>query len=138
MEELIGIENIFGAFMGAFLIIFLIILILIIGVYIFTSLAYVKIGKKANLENPNLAWIPGIGPLILAYQASKMHWWPWLLYIGTIIPFINIIAVLILTAYTIIWHWRLFEAINKPGWWSILLLVPIVNLVIIGIAAWSE
>src|SRR3989344_7211820 len=50
--------------------------------YVFTSLAYTSIGKKASLTAPALAWIPGLGPLITAFRASKMHWWPWILSVG--------------------------------------------------------
>ena len=63
-----------------------------IAIYIYFGLAYMALGKKAKLKNPALSWIPGVGPLILAFQASKMHWWPWLLIIGMFIPFLNFIA----------------------------------------------
>ena len=127
-------ENLIGMLLG----IFAIVGVFMIAIYVYMSLAYVSIAKKAKLKEPLLAWIPGVGPLILAFQASKMHWWPWLLYIGIIIPFLNIVISLIITAFSIIWHWKLFEAIKKPGWWALLLLIPIVNLVIIGVAAWSD
>jgi hypothetical protein len=34
--------------------------------------------------------------------------------------------------------WKIAEAIKKPGWWSLLLLIPIVNFVIVGIMAWEK
>ncbi len=109
-----------------------------IAVYIYTSLAYMSIAKKAKQKSPGLAWIPFFGPLIIAFQSSKMHWWPWLLLIGIFIPFIGIIAQLVFLVYVIIWNWKLFEAVKRPGWLSILLLIPLVNFVIIGIVAWSR
>jgi hypothetical protein len=113
---------------------------LIIGVllWIYFSFAYVAIGRKAKDPVAGLAWIPGFGPLIIAFRASGMHWWPWLLIIATWIPLIGIIAQLVFLVYAIIWQWKLFEAIGKPGWWAILCLIPVVNLIIIGIAAWSD
>jgi hypothetical protein len=123
------------AFIAGFLVVFL---VLVIAWYIFSSLAFMAIAKKAKLSTPGLAWIPGFGPGIIAYQASKMHWWPWLLLIPMLIPFIGFIASIAFGVYSIIWMWKTFEAIGKPGWWAILLIVPIVNVVIIAIAAWGK
>lgn len=106
--------------------------------YIYMALAFMAMGKKAKLNYPALSWIPGFGPMIIAFQASKMHWWPWLMLIAGAIPFIGVIASVVFFVYGIIWNWKLMEAINKPGWWAILFLIPIVNLIMIGIAAWSK
>lgn len=123
------------AFAAAFLLVFVVIMIVL---YIYMSLAFMAIGKKAKLKTPALAWIPAVGPGIIAYQASKMHWWPWLLLIGIIIPVVGGLAQLAFFVFFIIWMWKTFEVINKPNWWAILLIIPVVNLVIIGIAAWSK
>ena len=112
--------------------------IISIGLYILMSFAYMEIGKKAKLKTPGLAWIPGVGPLIIAFQTSKMHWWPWLLLIGCLIPFVNFIAGTIFTIFVIIWHWKMFEAVKKPGWWSILYIIPLVGIIMVCVAAWSK
>jgi hypothetical protein len=109
-----------------------------IGLYILMSFAYMAIAKKAKLKAPGLAWIPGVGPLIIAFQTSKMHWWPWLLLIGCFIPFVNFVFSLAFTVFVIIWHWKMFETIRKPGWWSILYLIPIVGIIMVCVAAWSK
>lgn len=109
-----------------------------VGLYIYMGFAFMAIGKKAKLKSPGLAWIPGVGPLIIAFQTSKMPWWPWLLLIGYIIPWIGWIAVLAFYVFAIIWLWKMFEVVKKPGWWAILMLIPIVGLVMVGIAAWSK
>ncbi len=113
-------------------------LVLLLAVYVYLSLAYSAIGRRARVKSPGLAWIPFIGSLIIAYKTSKMHWWPWLLIIGMVIPFINIFANLIFMVFAVIWHWKMFEAVRRPGWWAILNLIPIVNFVIVGIAAWGK
>jgi hypothetical protein len=123
------------ALIAAFFVIFL---ILAIVTYIFMGFAFMAIAKKAKLSTPALAWIPGVGPGIIAYQASKMHWWPWLLIIPMFIPIIGFIPAIVFGVYSIIWMWKTFEAIKKPGWWAILLIVPIANIVIICIAAWGK
>lgn len=110
----------------------------LVGAYVFTSLMFKSLAKKAGDSSPNLAWIPGVGPLIIAFRASKMHWWPWLLLIGMIIPFVGIIAMIVFVVFELIWIWKLFEAVGRPGWWTLLLFIPIVGIVMLAIAAWGH
>ena len=67
-----------------------------------------------------------------------MHWWPWLFLIGIIIPFVGGLLLLAFSVFGIIWQWKMFEAVGKPGWWALLCLIPVVNLIMIGIAAWGK
>ncbi len=106
--------------------------------YIYLSFAYSAVGKRAKVKSSGLAWIPGVGPLIIAYKASKMPWWPWLLIVAMFIPVIGFIANIAFLVFTVIWHWKMFESVKRPGWFSILMLIPIVNFVIIGITAWGK
>lgn len=106
--------------------------------WIFAGFAYMAVARKVKQDMPGLSWIPFVGPLIVAFRTSKMPWWPWLLIIGMFLPWIGFIFSIAFAVFTVVWHWKMFEAINKPGWWSILMLIPIVNFVIIGIAAWSK
>jgi hypothetical protein len=114
--------------------------LLIIGaiLWVYTSFAYMAIAKKAKQDMPGLAWIPGVGPMIIAFQTADMPWWPWLLLIGMIIPILGFIALLVFAVYAVIWQWKMFEKIGKPGWWSILCLITPLNLIFWGIAAWSK
>lgn len=109
-----------------------------VGAYVFTSLMFKSLAKKAGDSSPNLAWIPGVGPLIIAFRASKMHWWPWLLLIGVIIPFVGIIAMIAFVVFEIIWLWKLLEAVGRPGWWVLLMFIPIVGIIMFAIAAWGH
>lgn len=117
-------------------------LIVGIAVWVYMSLAFRAIAIKNKQSSPDLAWIPGVGPLIIAFRASNMHWWPWLLLIGYIVPIIGILALIVFVVYAMIWQWKLFEAIGKPGWWVLMSLIPvlggIVYLILLGIAAWGK
>jgi hypothetical protein len=126
--------GIFAAIMGMFAFF----MVVSIAMYVYMGFAFMAIAKKAKLDAPGIAWIPGVGPLIIAYQTANMHWWPWLLLIGFFIPFLNFIAMIVFAVYAVIWQWKLFEEIGKPGWWAILCLITPLNLIFYGIAAWSK
>lgn len=113
-------------------------IIIAIALYIYLSFAFMAIARKAKLKSPGLAWIPGVGPAIIAFQTSKMHWWPWLLIIGMFIPTIGFLFSITFAVFVVIWDWRMFEKLKRPGWWALLCLIPLVNLVLFGIAAWDK
>ncbi len=123
-------------------------LIVGVAIWVYTSFAYMVIARKLRQKSPGLAWIPFVGPIIISYKASKMHWWPWLLLIGILIPMIGWIAIIVFTVYAAIWTWKMLELIKRPGWWAVvgaLSIIPIVGfvalivyLILIGIAAWSR
>jgi len=135
-------EGEFASFaaMGAGL--FVVWLIVMIGLYVYMSAAFMAIGRKAKDPMPGLAWIPFVGPYIIAYRSSDMHWWPWLLLIAFIIPLLNVLAMITFMVFAFIWLWKLFEKIGKPGWWPLLALIPgvgvIIFLILAGIAAWGK
>ena len=106
--------------------------------WVYSSFAFMAIAKKAKDKMPGLAWIPGVGPTIVAFRSAGMPWWPWLLLIGIVIPFVGWIALLAFAVFSVVWTWKLFEKIRKPGWWAILMLIPFVNLVMMGIVASSK
>ncbi len=138
LENLANMSPLTGAFL-AFIAGMLVLALLIgIALYIYISFAFMAIGRKAKLKSPGLAWIPGIGPALIAFQSSKMHWWPWLLIIGMFIPFLNIVCTILFAVFGVIWQWKMFEVLKRPGWWALLCLIPILNLVLFGIAAWDK
>lgn len=116
----------------------LVVLVFLVAIYIYMSFAYMAVAKKARDKMPGLAWIPFVGPYLIAFRSANMHWWPWLLCIGIVIPFIGKIAMVVFWVFGIVWHWKLFEKIRRPGWWAILMIIPVVNLIILGVAAWSK
>lgn len=141
MEELLamyGLESLYALIAG--MIVFFV--LFAIGLYVYLGFAFMAIGKKAKLNTPALSWIPFVGPLIIAYQASKMHWWPWLLLLGILIPIAGVLFVIAFSVFTYIWTWKMFEAVKRPGWWALLSLIPLLGgliyLILVGIAAWSD
>jgi hypothetical protein len=131
-----------GAFVGIMVAMIVVFMIVSIALYIYTSLAYSKIGSKVKLSSPGIAWMPGFGPLAVTFETSKMHWWPFLmitlgfsigypLMLAGIANWIMIILASIVllgtfavfSVMSIIWHWKTYEAVGRPGWW---ILVPAV------------
>ena len=123
------------ALAAAFLILFL---FMLIALYIYMSLAFSAIAKKAKYSSPAIAWIPVVGPLIITSSIAKMHWWPILFLVAIPIPFISMAAIIVVTVFSIIWLWKTYEKIRKPGWWALFNLLQPVGLILLGVAAWSK
>lgn len=126
-----------GGIMAAFAGIWIAMMIVWLAVYVYMAFALMALAKKVDQEPAWLAFIP-IGNLWLLSQMADMHWWPILLYLIAWIPIIGQIGMLVAIIYAIIWFWKVMEKIGRPGWWAILMLIPIVNFIIIGVAAWGE
>ena len=114
--------------------IFLGFLVLFLVLYIYCALALMGIAKKTRTPNSWLAWIP-IANFYLITQMAKVSGL-WTLFL--LASFIPIAGGLALFACTIWLFWRIAERIDMPGWTSLLLIIPIVNLVVLGIYAWKK
>ena len=114
----------------------LIIPLIIIGIaiYIYSAIVLMTIARKTKTENAWLAWIP-IGNIYLMTQIAEVpSWWTFLILAG-IIPFLGAFVVGGLVVF--LW-WKIAENLGKPGWYGVLMLIPIVNLIVMGMLAWGE
>ena len=109
-------------------------LIVALVLYIYMALALMTIAKKTNTEPAWLAWIP-IANVWLMIKIAGLQWWWIFLLLLPIVPVIGAIAMYAAVIY--IW-WRIAEARKFPGWFALLMLIPLVNLVIVGIIAWKD
>lgn len=110
-------------------------ILLCIGIYVYTAIAWMTIGKKLKYKYPWLAWIPiANGAMVL--QLGRFHW-AWIFLV--LIPILGWIALFVLI---IIATWRIFEDRRYPGWFSLSLIVPkvggILYLVALGFVAWKD
>ena len=122
------IQGFAGLVMGVLMI------LLIIPLYIYGALAFMKIAKRTNTPNGWLAWIP-IANIYLITQIAGVPWWTMFAFLLSIIPVVGQFA---FAAVGIWWFWKIAEARGKPGWWGVLMIIPVVNLVILGILAWGK
>lgn len=123
-----------GGFMAMIAGALLVSLVLFLAIYIYSALALMAIAKKTRTANSWLAWIPIANFYLVTQMAKKSGLWT-LILLASFIPTIGGLAVM---AVSIWLFWIIAEKIKMPGWTSLLLLVPIVNLVMLGIYAWKK
>ncbi|MDD4050076.1 MAG: hypothetical protein PHX47_03660 [Candidatus ainarchaeum sp.] len=99
-----------------------------LAIYVYTALAFQTIGKKLKYKYPWLSWIP-VANIAMILELGGFHW---ALIFLVLIPILGWFALLILYIVSL---WRIFEKRNYPGW---LALIPVVSLVVIGMAAWKD
>lgn len=111
------------------------VLLIALAIYIYTAWALMVIAHKTRTENAWLAWIP-IANLYLMTQISQTPWWTFLIVLfAGLIPVVGWIISLGITAW---WWWLIAERRRMPGWLGILMIIPLVNLVVIGYIAWAK
>ena len=125
LEELLGAGLVFG---GIALVIGI---TLSLGMYIFSSLALMNIAKRLNEENPWYAWIPILNVVLLFRMGDQNP----LLILLVLIPGIGALVVGILSVIA------LMNICEKRGYdklLGLLALVPVANIVLLGILAWGK
>lgn len=103
--------------------------------YLITAISLMMIAKKTKTENGWLAFIPFANVFLMANIAQK-EWWIALIII--LIGFIPFLGAIISTALFIYLWWAITERLGKSGALSLLILIPIVNLVYILYLGFSE
>ncbi len=113
----------------------------VLPIYIYFSLVYMKLAQKISVRPAWLAWIP-IANIYLISKMAQRHWWPLLLIFTFVIPFLNVITLMIFLTFNFFWHCRIFERVGRPAWWAVASLIPgfgsMVFLVMLSLAAWKE
>jgi len=110
-------------------------LIIGIAVYVFFALSLMNVAKKTKTPNAWFAWIPILN-ILLMLNIAKLPWWYIFYLLLPLIPFIGYIAALAVFMYI---FWKVAEAVNKPGWYALLTLIPIVGIFISWyLIAWQK
>lgn len=118
----------FGAFFGFVVVFFL-------AVYVYSAWALMTIALKTNTEPAWLAWIP-IANIFLLPLIAQVPWWTAL--IALLSGFIPVVGWIVSTALAVWWWWQIAERLDYEGWLGILMIVPVVNLVLLGVFAWKD
>jgi uncharacterized membrane protein YhaH (DUF805 family) len=109
-------------------------LVLVLAFYVYVSLAVMTIAKKTKTPNAWLAWIPIANYYLMTQIAGVSGLWTLALLL-TFIPVVGGLAVLGVSVWLI---WRTAEKRKFPGWISLLMIIPVVNLIVLGILAWAK
>lgn len=128
-------QSIFGAGLlgGMFITSLAFAILIFVAVYIYTALALMAIAKKTKTKNSWMAWIP-IANFYLVTQMAKVNGLWTLVLLALLIPF----GGLVVAGVSIWMFWRIAERIKMPGWTSLLLIIPVINLVVLGVYAWAK
>ncbi len=120
------------AMFGVGLMIF--VFVIIIAMYVYMAICLMKIAKKTNTPNGWLAWIPIANFVLMVQIAKKPLWWLFIL-LAPFVPVVGPIAMLVVVV--LIWM-AIAERVGKEKWLGILMIVPIANLILPGILAFSK
>lgn len=95
--------------------------------YFWWSLCHYIIARKTDTQSAWLVWIPIVKFYLICKIAGQSGWWFFLFFI----PLVNIIV------YIFVWM-NIAETCNRPTWLGIFMIVPGVNLIILGVLALGE
>jgi len=112
-----------AAFAGVMLFVWL-------AIYAYMGLCLHLIAKKTNTSPAWLAWIPIANLILLLMISEKPMWWIVLAFI----PIINIVWVVL---WILVWM-AIAEKRGKPAITGVLMIVPILNIFILGYLAFSK
>ncbi len=122
-----GMEIIFG--------LIAVFIVLMIVLYVYSAIVLMTIAKKLNNPHPWMAWIPFANAYLMTELANAPWWTLLIAIVAGFIPFVGIVITMGIITW---WWWNIAEARGKPAWFGLLTLIPIVNLVIMGVIAWSD
>ena len=124
-------DGVLATILGAFLIFAFVILL---PIYIYSAVTLMIIAKRTKTEDAWMAWVPFLNIYLMA-KIGKVPLWTLALFALMFLPMVGSLAI----SGMMVWYWwAIAERMNRPGWWGILMLVPIANLVLMGILAWGE
>lgn len=100
------------------------------------AIALMVLADKTKSEIPKwFAWIPFLN-LILTIDVSGLPIWTFIFFFLEVIPFVGWILTWIFNIY--VW-WKIAERVGKPGWYSLLNLIPLIGpFLSIGLITWGK
>lgn len=124
-------------------------LIISLAVYIYLAYCLMVIAGKLDVPNGWLAFIPVANVYLMCKIVGISGWYLLLAFapivgafliplnatLGLIVYAAGFLVVLVFYVY--LW-WKIAEQRLRPGWYGILMLVPIANLIVPGVLAFRE
>ena len=137
VEELIGLGAL-GALAAGFAVVALVVML---ASYIYFALVLMTLARKLNTEPAWLAWIP-IANVYLLWKISRTPTWSIIVFaVGMLlagIPILGQVLALAALGVMIYWFWMIAEQRKYPGWVSLLMIIPLGNIIVPGVLAWVD
>ena len=145
-------ESLFAGLSVVFiLLIVFFIFIFFVAIYVYSSIALQTLAKRFNMQNTWFAWIPFLN-IYLTLQIAEMETMlvvvfilPIFLQIFTVIPIVNILALMLITlsslasyVINVIAYMKICERRGYDKALGLLSIVYIAELVLLGILAWGK
>lgn len=133
-SDLASNEEVTAAFLGSIAFIssfFLIFLFLGLGTYIFYALALMTLAKRLDYDNSWFAWIPILN-IALLFKIGDMN------PLFVLLILVPGVGGLLITVITVIAMMNICEKRGYEKLLGLLNLVPIANIILIGVLAWGE
>lgn len=135
-------KTVLATIMAAMGAIFIIMIIPMLAIFVYMMVALIKIAQKTNTPNGWLVIIPFVLPFKLAKFAGLSYWYGLisLAYFPALFihkTFAVVVALIILAFSTYLWM-RVCERLAFSKWLGLLMIVPIANLVLPGVLAFSK
>ncbi len=103
--------------------------------YVYCAIALMTIANKTKTQNAWMAWIPVINFYLITQIAGVSGLWT----LALLVLLVPVSGLSILLWVVSIWlFWRIAKRRKFPGWLSLFLIIPVVNLVVLGILAWGK
>ncbi|HLD00916.1 MAG TPA: hypothetical protein VJC39_04170 [Candidatus Nanoarchaeia archaeon] len=109
-------------------------LVLMLGLYVYSSMVLMTIAKKTKTKNPWMAWIPVANIYLMTQIAGLNGLWT----LAILLPLIPFIGSLAMMGVIVWWWWKIAEKRKFPAWLALLMLIPLVNLIVMGVIAWGK
>lgn len=146
-----GSASVMGGTIAAFIMSFLLILLFIlIVVYLYFSICLYNIAKKTNTSNRWAAWVPIVQIFYPIIISQKPWWWIFVVLIlgffssslnrseSGIVQLVSfLISITIIVVWVYIWM-GVCVKLKRPNWWGVLMMIPLINIVFLGILAFSN
>ncbi len=101
---------------------------------IYVGFVLKALAKKTNTPKAWMGFIPITNVYLMAKIAGLSGWYTTSLGLA-LIPYVG--GPITIATFAYIWI-NIAKKTGRPGWWGIMILVPIINLILIGIMAWGK
>lgn len=130
------------AALGAMGFILVLVAIPFLAIWIFGIVCMIKIAQKTNTPNGWLVIIPFVAPFKLAKFAGYSYWWGAMSLLPLFGYIINekimMLFQLVVLGFFIYAFMRICQRLGFSKWLGLLAIIPVANLVLLGVLAFSK